>query len=561
MKKAVCVVLIACMIHPLQQDTYGGTLKVGYQTPIETLDPHRIHIFYDDFYSSIAAVSQIFEGLVCYEQGSAMIQPSLAESWDISENGLVYTFHLREHVYWQDGNHIFADGESRKVSAHDFVYAWNRVTAPETLSPMGEFFEKTAKIASWRARGNETFEVTLSQPNPGFLYMLPFPCFSVVPREIDEQYGLDMFSAHAVGTGPFELKTWSDTLFLSYNEDYWRGEPYLSGIEYFIYPSDELAAAFSNSFLDVCTIPEPAWDQFDENTVLAVPNLEIVYIGMNCQNPPLTDERVRQALNLAIDPGDAIMTFQGKKVVKAVSLLPPGMICSRYPTQEDRYARDVEKARELLEEAGYTSNPRFTLHFLSFESYVQQQCNEIYTEQLKDIDVDVEVEYVDFGSLLNRVDSGEPQLFTLGWYVDWPYPDQFLLLFHSANWGPGGNSSFYMNKEVDSLIKTAGTTSDREEACRLYERIESLVMDDAPWILQWHPTTGYAVQEWINGFEPGGMGDCYLQLHSVWISSHHRQTTRIPPEPSSSSSSTSFYVMGGVIGILCLVIVLLRWKK
>jgi peptide/nickel transport system substrate-binding protein/oligopeptide transport system substrate-binding protein len=560
MKKVLFVVLLLYMCQPLQEDTYGGTLKMGYTTPIETLDPHRINIFYEDFQSSIAVVSQIFEGLVSYEPGSARIQPSLAESWGISNNGLVYTFRLRDNVYWQDGNDIFLEGESREIEANDFVYAWDRVTDPQTLSPMSDFFEKTAKIQSWRATGKRSFEVTLSQPNPAFLYMLPFPCFSVVPREIDEQHGKDMFSAHAVGTGPFQLKTWSQTLLLSYNEDYWRGEPFLSEIEYAFYSPRDLVGAFSNGSIALCTIPENEWDAFDQSSILTVPNFEIIYIGMNCQTSPLTDRRVRQALNFAVDPGETITKIHGRKAIQAVSLLPPGLACFQ-DTSTDRYTRDAEKARELLEEAGYTSHPRFTLHLLSFESYVQQQCNELYREQLKEIDVDLEIEYVDFGTLLSRVDRGDTQLFTLGWYVDWPYPDQFLLLFHSSNWGPGGNSSFYMNKKVDSLIEQAGTATDTTTACELYGEIERLVLEDAPWILQWHGAQGYAVQEWINGFVPGGMGYQYVQLHTVWITTDHRQTTRVITHPESPDSPLLLYVGGATLLAVAMIIMVIKKRK
>ncbi|MBU7033326.1 MAG: ABC transporter substrate-binding protein [Theionarchaea archaeon] len=565
MRKASLIMLILLLLSvpSIQSDSYGGTLKMGFTTPIETLDPHRINIFYDDFDSSIAVVSQIFEGLVSYAEGTAEIQPLLAESWDISDDGLVYTFHLRGGVFWQDGNDIFPEGESREVTSEDFCFAWDRVMTPRILSPMREFFEKTAKIQSWKANGRKIFEVTLSQPNPAFLYVLPFPCFSVVPREIDEMYGMDMFSAHTVGTGPFQLKTWSDALVLSYNEDYWGGEPYLSEITYTIHSSQDLASAFENTSIDVCIIPAEVWDTFDQDRIVTVPRLEIVYIGMNCQKPPLTDPRVRQALNFTLDPEDSIAKIHGKKAVEAVSLLPPGLVCSRETIPEhDRYARNIDKARLLLEEAGYTSHPRFTLQLLSFESHVQQQFNEIYREQLREIDVELEIEYVDFGSLLSRVDKGETQLFTLGWYVDWPYPDQFLLLFHSSNWGPGGNGSFYMNKEVDSLLKEAGSATDIQVACQLYQQAEEKILEDAPWILQWHRTEGYAVQEWVNEFSPGGMGDKYLQLKSVWISSDHRQTTRIPPEPKPGGRNMfPFIIGGGILTVIVILIITILRKK
>ena len=543
--------------HPLtMNDQYGGTLHLGYTTDVETLDPHRISIYYEDFDSSIAAVNQIFEGLVCYKSGTAEIEPLLAESWDISDDGLVYTFHLRKNVYWHDGNDTFSEGKSRQVTADDFVYSWDRATAPETLSPMKDFFSDTAKIKSWRSAGSLTFEVTLKQPNPSFLYMLPFPCFSVVPRELEE-YGLDLFSAHAVGTGPFEFKSQVDNLILKYNEDYWGGEPYVTEIYYRVIKPENMQQEFENGSIDWCLIPDEYGDRFP--STITAPRLEILYIGMNCQKNPFTDRRVRQAINYALDPGAALFEIYKGRAVQAESIIPPGFIC--YKKREDLYPLSVEKAVELLEEAGYTGEPRLTIELKSSESYIQQQFNELYKEQLNKIGVELIVTYLDLGSLLQAVDTGDTQMFTMGWYADWPYPDQFLLLFHSRNWGFGGNGSFYLNKTVDEVLEEAGKEPDIAKACSLFEKAEDMILEDSPWILQWRRVDGYAVQEWINSFNPGGMGDKYEKLGKIWISSHHRQTTRIPQKTESGRGVIEYLPYIAVIGAVVIMVVILVIRK
>lgn len=548
MRKVIVLLGFVLLVHPVgTDDQYGGTLQLGYTIHIETLDPHRINILYEEFDSSVQVVNQLFEGLVRYKSGTAEIEPLLAESWDITQDGLVYTFHLRKNVYWHDGNDIFPEGKSRKVRAEDFVYSWNRVTTPETLSPMKDFFLNNAKIESWQATGSYTFEVTLKQPNPSFLYMLPFPCFSVVPEEIDARYGRDSFSAHAVGSGPFEFKTWTDHLFLKYNEDYWKGEPYLTEIQYTFMNPEDLSSAFEKGAVDWCSIPSEHWEEFTEYDIVTVPRFEILYLGMNCQKNPFTDKRVRQAINYALDPGAAIDEIYKGGAVKAVSVLPPGLAC--HTQREDMYPRDVKKAIQLLEEAGYTESPRLTLELKSSESYIQQQFNKVYQEQLEDIGVELQVTYLDLGSLLHAVDAGDTHMYTLGWYIGWPYPDQFLFLFHSSNWGPGGNGCFYLNKKVDELIVKASREPDITKACQLYQQAEDIILEDAVWVLQWRRTDGYVIQDWVQGFNPGGMGEKYEKLDTVWISAHHRQTTRVP-QNLQGRKDTTMYVVGVVVVLL-----------
>ncbi|KYK36713.1 MAG: ABC transporter substrate-binding protein [Theionarchaea archaeon] len=556
MRKILILLSFVLLVQPETTNQYGGTLHLGHTVEMQTLDPHRINVFYDDFDSSIQVTNQIFEGLVCYRSGTAEIEPLLAESWDISEEGRVYTFHLRKNVYWHDGNDIFPEGKSRKVKAEDFVYSWDRVTTPETLSPMRDFFSNNAKIESWQAKGSYTFEVTLKQPNPSFLYMLPFPCFSVVPREA-ERFGRDNFSAHAVGTGPFEFKTWTDHVLLKYNEDYWKGEPYITEIQVTFVNPENLSSEFEKGTVDWCLIPPDYWEEFTAYEIVTVPQFEILYLGMNCQKKPFSDKRVRQAVNYALDPGAAIDDIYKERTVKAVSILPPGFVCSK--KREDMYSINVEKAEQLLDEAGYTGSPRLIIELKSSESYVQQQFNKLYGEQLSKIGVELEITYLDLGSLLHAVDTGDTQLYTLGWYIDWPYPDQFLFLFHSSNWGPGGNGCFYLNEKVDELIEKASTEPDITKACQFYQEAEDMILEDAVWVLQWRRTDGYAVQDWIQGFNPGGMGEKYEKLNTVWISAHHRQTTRVPQTQHEREDSSLFYVVGAAL--LLGVVVIAVWLK
>lgn len=526
---------------------YGGTLNLGSTVEMQTLDPHRINVFYDDFDLSLAVVNQVFEGLVSYKSGTAEIEPLLAESWDVSENGLIYTFHLRKNIYWQDGNDVFPEGKSRKVKAQDVEYSWNRAVAPDTMCPMRDFYFDTAKIDTWEATGSYTFQVTLKQPNPGFLYMLPFPCFLVVPEEIDVRFEKEEFSAHAVGTGPFEVVQKSPAI-LGYNEDYWNGEPYVSEIHYTSCRQEELFTQFQKGTLDWCVVPYDQWEEFSPSITKRVPRLEILYLGMNCLKSPFNDVRVRQAINYALDPTAGIESIYQGKAVQATTILPEGLAC--HENRGDIYQYDPEKARTLLEECGYTGESPLRIELKSSESYIQQQFNALYEEQLAEVGVDLEITYLDVGSLLNAVDTGDTQLFTLGWYADWPYPDQFLFLFHSSTWGPGGNGSFYGNQEVDDLLEKARREPTIEKACQLYREAEGIVLQDSVWVLQWRRVDGYAVQEWIRGFNPGPMGSKYERLDQTWITDAHRQTTRIPENVEGSSSGTGICAGTGILAIL-----------
>lgn len=553
--RAFFIALCSMLLLAYSGGQYGGTLNLGFTVEMQTLDPHRITVFYDDFDLSISAVNQVFEGLVCYESGTAEIEPLLAESWDVSENGLVYTFHLRKDIYWHDGNDVFSEGKSREVKAQDVEYSWNRAVASDTLCPMRDFYYDNAKIDTWEATGSYTFQVTLKQPNPGFLYMLPFPCFLVVPEEIDVRYGKEEFSAHAVGTGPFEVVQKAPVI-LGYNEDYWKGEPYVTEIHYTSYSPEELLTQFQRGTLDWCSVPYDQWEEFSSSVTVRVPRLEILYLGMNCQKSPLHDIRVRQAINYALDPGKSIESIYQGKAVLATSILPEGLVCHK--NREDYYGYDPEKARRLLEECGYTGKSHLTIELKSSESYIQQQFNALYKEQLAEVGVDLDLTYLDVGSLLSAVDSGDTQMFTLGWYVDWPYPDQFLFLFHSSTWGPGGNGAFYANQEVDNLLERARREPDTRSACQLYQEAEDLILQDSVWILQWRRVDGYAVQQWIQNFNPGPMGSKYERLDEVWISDTHRQTTRIP-ENVEGSSSGGFCAGTGVL-VIAWILLMVRKK-
>lgn len=556
MQKLLLLLGFMLLVQPDTPNQYGGTLRIGCTMEVQTLDPHRINVDYEDFDSTIQVVNQVFEGLVCYKSGTADIEPLLAESWDISEDGLVYTFHLRKDVYWQDGNDLFPEGRSRPVKAKDIAYSWDRATAPETLSPMRDFYADIAKIKSWQPKGSYTFEVTLKQVNPSFLYMLPFPCFLVVPEEM-RRYNLEEFSSHAVGSGPFEVET-RNPVVLHYNEDYWKGEPYVTEIQYTVVNPENLISEFEKKTIDWCLIPHEYWDEFSSYPVVTVPRFEILYMGINCQKTPFTDVRVRKAINYALDPGAVLDQIYKGKAVEATSILPPGLVCHTH--RDNVYARNVEKAVQLLEEAGYTGNPRLTLELKSSESYIQQQFNQVYINQLKEVGVDLTVTYLDLGSLLHAIDTGDTQMFTLGWDIGWPYPDQFLFLFHSSNWGSGGNGCFYTNKTVDDLLEKAARETDTGEACSLFKKAEDIIIDDAAWVLQWRRVDGYAVQEWINGFNPGGMGDKYEKMDTIWISADRRQTIRIPHNAGKKEEIPLMYV-GVIIGGLVVVVVLVRLAK
>ncbi|MDX5435797.1 MAG: ABC transporter substrate-binding protein, partial [Pontibacter sp.] len=338
--------------------------------------------------ANIWATTQLYNGLVELDQ-ELRTGPAIAKSWEVSEDGRAYTFHLRDDVYFHDSE-VFKGGKGRRVTAKDFEYSFERIVDPVTASTGAWVFnDKVLTDASgaisdtaFLAVNDSTFKVFLNEPFIAFLEILTMPYAFVVPHEAVEKYGKD-FRANPVGTGPFQFKLWDEgnAIVMHKNPRYWKKDeqgkqlPYLDAVQVsFITDKKSEFLTFMQGKLDFLSgIKEGSRDMIlnndgtiqdefkDKFTVQKVPYLNTEYIGFqldpaNLKEPnPASDKRVRQALNYAINKKEMIAYFRNNLGIPGHSGMVPPSLPSFSEKAVPGYSYDPQKARDLLQAAGYTS--------------------------------------------------------------------------------------------------------------------------------------------------------------------------------------------------------------
>lgn len=430
---------------------------------------------------SIAA--KLFNGLLKLDADMRIV-PDIASKWSVSEDGKVYTFHLR-------GDARFPDG--RAVTADDALYSFRRVLDPAVKSPNGWVFEK---VASMEAVDPATFRITLSEPFSPFPGLMTMTAAYIVDRKAVERLGPE-FGGSPVGTGPYRVKHWrrDRELVLEARPDYWAGAPNLSGIVYKIIPEHLTAIAeFETGNLDVIGIPGSEYKRFRDSEfwnplILELPGLNTYYLGMNCDRPPMNDKRIRQAVAHAIDRRKILATFYEGRGIGADGPVPP--VLRKWPAPQAT-AYDPEMARKML--GGVTH--RITLYVNSEQETVDMA--EIIQGYLRDVGISLEIRRLEWSAFKDAINKGEPDMFWLSWWADYPDAENFLFpLFHSSNFGPAGNRTRYRNADVDRLIELGRRTANNAD---IYSTAENAIAADSPWNFFWH-RTDYAVrQPWVRGF-------------------------------------------------------------
>lgn len=467
---------------------------------VTTLDPALVV----DMSGGIVT-AKIFNGLVKY--GSDMkIVPDLAERWEVSSNGKTYTFYLRQGVRFTNG---------RQIEAADFKYSFERVLDAKTCSPRTwvfdrvygarEFMSGQAKgVAGLIVKGKHIFQIKLCEPFAPFPGFLAMPAAYVVPREDVEMFGQD-FSEHVVGSGPFKLAQWKhdERIVLTANTDYFEGSPKIKGIEYRIIPEDLTALAeFESGNLDTMGLPGPEFDRFInhpqwKNNIVWEIAMNVYYLGLNCQKPPFNNIKVRQALNYAVNKEAILKTILKDKALISHGPIPPNL--PGYSEGIKAYPYNPEKAKRLLAEAGLTDG--FEIKIFQKSSKEVLNITEVIQSQLKEVGIRAEIVQLEWSTLKEMINQGQCDSFYLAWLADYPDAENFLTpLFHSSNWGAGGNRARYKNPIIDQLIEEANKAVDTKQALALYQQIEEKIVEDAPWVFLWHQKNYSLHQDWVKNY-------------------------------------------------------------
>ena len=476
----------------------GGTLVRLFADP-PTLDPHLM----GDVTSSVIG-GEVFGGLVTL---SLDYQPvlDLAETCSISEDGLVYTFVLREGAKFHDG---------KPVTAHDVKWSIERAAHPDTLSHTAETYlgdivgvvdklEGNAdEISGLRVVDDRTVEFTIDAPKSYFLAKLTYPTAYVVDQEQVTDDGTWLEEPN--GTGPFKLATYEigELIVLERNENYHLGPPHIESVQMILsggsamimYENDEIHLT-GVGLDDLPRLLDPS-DSLHPQLHRSPQDFDVFYIGLNVAEPPFDDAKVRQALNYAIDLQSIAENVLDGRVSPATGVIPPGF--PSYTENLRSYHFNPDLARELMQESTYAGAlasgdfPRITLTISgSFGASIPTYLEVILEQWRQELGIEIDIQQTEWATFLQDVNDKKYQMFSLGWIADYPDPQNFLdVLLHSES---QSNHTNYGNPEVDRLLEEARTERDRTRRFELYNQVEQMILDDAPWVWTWFSGEGYAL--------------------------------------------------------------------
>ena len=475
-------------------------LKYGTDTWPAGFDPHTI--------SAIAATrvfNQVYETLIDFNPDMTF-KGVLAESWE-NPDDVTYVFHLRQGVKFHNG---------REMTADDVVYSFQRVLGQTDYGDIGALGSSASYyggIASIEANDDYTVTITLSEPNAAFMANLTSSYGAIVCKEVVEANDGSLSAIDTMcGTGPFMYKdsVVDNYITLVKNPDYWEeGAPKLDGITYYLL-ADESArlAALRTGDINLCSLSALNLSEVegDESIkVLSYQSNNYTYLGFNLSSEALQDVRVRQAMSMAVDR-DAIIdyVYNGEATVSTFVAPAMGHWVWDAPAESPLYTQDIDAAKALMEEAGYSDSNRLTIKMAAGLLDSIRDTAVILQQQLKEIYIDVEItnlesgEYVDIWGKMNTPEAGYDAM--CGQNGSGTDPNRAVSFFFSTT--GGANVWGYSNAQVDELCAQGVATTDEAEREAAYIEAQKIVIDESPNLFFASPMEYFFVGAGVEGFEP-----------------------------------------------------------
>lgn len=523
--------IIICSCTPENKPAPGGAtpapkpveLAVHVGSEPDTIDPAL---------NSAADVATMlihaFEGLMSLDENGTPIYGQ-AESHTVSDDGLTYTFKLREGLKWSDG---------KPLTAKDFVYSWNRAISPETAADYAYMFESIEGYNEGKlnvtAPDDRTIVVKLIAVTPYFLELCAFPVFFPVRQDIVEANpdGWTLKPSTYVGNGPYMLQEWvhDSYILLKKNPNYWNASK-ITGpdtIKFMLMSDDNaILAAFRNGeilFADSMPTDEiDAWKDKPEFNLQ--PQIGTYYISFNVTKPPLNNPMVRKALVLAVDR-DYIVKNIGRAGQQPAGAFVPTGFSDADPAKEFRevggdyydpsreaYEANLREAKKLLSDAGYPDGKGIpAIEYLYNEGTGHQLIAEALQSMWKEIGINVILSSQEWNTFLNTRKTGGYYMARNGWLADYNDPICFLDMWIT---GGGNNDAQWSNKEYDELIRRIKTSSGREERMKLMHQAEDILFDE--WILCpiYFYVDIYLKSEKLDGFYSSPLGYKYFMYTTI----------------------------------------------
>lgn len=459
---------------------------------------------------------QVLESLLEFDKESFDLKPGLAHDWEVSDDGLIYTFYLEEGVTFHDGTDFNADAVKTNFERwanpeHDYAFTDDGYVYSMYGTMFGGFEgDEGHVIEEINVIDDHEIEFVLKRPLGFFLQNMGMTYFAITSPAALEEYGAQI-NENPVGTGPFKFVSWSkdDAIVLEKFEDYRKeGLPKLDQVIFEVIPDNAARLiALRSGDIDIMDGLNPD----DAESVEAEEGLELMaraennfgYLGFNVQKEPLDNKTLRHAISHAIDREAIVDALYAGYGVPAVNPLPPGYL--GYNDEVKGFPYDVEKAKELLAEAGYEDGLDIELWTMPVaRPYMPdpETVSEIVQNNLAEIGVNVEIVREEWAPYLEKTANGEHQMYMLGWSGTNGDPDYFLSsLLHGSNVG-SSNREFYQNDEVDKLLDEAKVSVDQNERAELYKEAQALIAEDAPMVTLVHSKPVMATTSQVKNYVP-----------------------------------------------------------
>lgn len=474
----------------------GGVLRRLWSDP-PTLDPHL-----SSDTTSSGIVVEIHSGLITLNPQLEII-PDIAESWEISDDLLTYTFIIRDDAVFHDG---------KKITANDFKWSFERAANPKTASPVADTYLSDIvgvnevidgirnDISGVKIIDNLTLEITIDEPKPYFLAKLTYPTAYVLDKE-NVLNGGSNWADKPNGAGPFKLKEYKvgERLILERNQNYHLGSPKLNRIVMNLAGGQSMAM-YENDEIDITGVGmldlERVLDlnnPLSTEIVVAPPSFSITYIGFNTNVNPFDDIYFRKALTHSINKPLIASEVLSDLVIPAYGILPPGF--PGYQKDLKGLEYNLEIAREYLAKSKYSdpsTRDRIVITVPGSGGNIGIDLEVILNMWSEELGIEVEIQQVEWATYLEDLQKQKFQAFGgLGWEADYPDPQDFLdILFHTES---ELNHGGYSNDVIDSLIVEARTEVDSNKRIEIYHDIEQRLVNDSPWIPLWFAGERYVL--------------------------------------------------------------------
>ena len=497
------------------------TLSVAQDTDPGTAD---VQLTTEEYFLPLNLYDRLVEAVTTGPLQSEL-QAGLAEKWDVSPDGLKYTFHLRQGVKFHNGDSLTAD---------DVIYTFDRMLDPATKALNTDFLDMIAgakermdgtatSVSGLKKVDDSTMEITLAAPYAPFLANLATPAGSIYPKSYTQKAGTD-FGIKPVGTGPFKLDSWTpdSELVLSAFDGYFRGRPKFDTLIMKIVPEAQtMALMFRKGDLDVfdldfgrSQIPEFKNDAAWKDRIVSGPRVGTYYLSLNEKIPPFDNPKVREAIMYAIDRQTLIDKLYYGTGIPAKGILAPGL--AGYNTALPGFTYDPEKAKALLKEAGFEAGFEMTLNQTT-DSPSTLHINEALQAMLAQVGIKAEIVQMDSAAWSGTRKEGKLGSYNSSWSADFNDPDNFIYTFFApAN--AVARSWNYANTAVQDQLVQARSMTDMAARYKLYQEVENaIVYKDFAFVPLFHLEHLFVVQPKVQNFKPSWNGWSNMPYYGIEI--------------------------------------------